>query len=125
MGFQERCRAFLAQNELGHPPQIHALDLVSEVGEVAKALLEGSDYGASPLQPTSALEDELGDALFSLAALAESLDVDLGTALDKALKKYETRLAERSSAGSQDKSATATDLDTDHEHKEHTNADEG
>ncbi len=125
MSFQRRCRAFLARHGLSHAPQIHALDLVSEVGEVAKALLEGSEYGDLALQPTPALEEELGDAFFSLVALAESLDVDLETALNKALNKYETRIAERGSAGSRDKPAITTYLEVDHAHKEHTNADEG
>jgi NTP pyrophosphatase (non-canonical NTP hydrolase) len=125
MRFQERCSAFLARHELGHSPQIHALDLVSEVGEVAKALLEGSAYGDLALQPTPALEEEMGDAFFSLVALAESLNVDLETALDKAMNKYETRIAERGNAGSRDKPAITTHLEKDRERKEHTNADEG
>ena len=81
MRCQRRCRAFLAQHGLRHAPEIHALDLVSEVGEVAKALLESSNYGESPSQPMVNLEEELGDAFFSLIALAESLDVDLEAAL--------------------------------------------
>ncbi|NIV29861.1 MAG: nucleotide pyrophosphohydrolase [Anaerolineae bacterium] len=125
MGFQRRCSAFLTRHGLGHAPQIHALDLVSEVGEVAKALLEGCEYGEQALQPTAALEEELGDAFFSLVALAESLDVDLETALDKALSKYETRIAERGNAGSRDIPATTTYLEAEHGHKEHTNTDEG
>ena len=125
MGFQQRCRAFLTQHGLGHAPQIHTLDLVSEVGEVAKALLESSDYGRAPSQTTAGLEEELGDAFFSLIALAESLDLDLEAALQRALTKYETRLAERDSAGS--RYATPTPIHGE-EHltlEEHTNADEG
>ena len=125
MSFQQHCRAFLTQHGLVHAPQIHTLDLVSEVGEVAKALLESNNYGKSPSEPTVELEEELGDAFFSLIALAESLDVDLETALDKALSKYETRLAARGSAGSRDEPATTTYVDANHIHKEHTNADEG
>ena len=125
MRFQERCRVFLAWHGLGHNPQIHALDLVSEVGEVAKALLKGCEYGEVALQPTPALEEELGDAFFSLIALAESLDVDLETALDKALSKYETRITERGNAGSRDKPAITSHPGRDRERKEHSNADEG
>jgi NTP pyrophosphatase (non-canonical NTP hydrolase) len=125
MGFQRRCRAFLTQYGLGHAPQIHTLDLLSEVGEVAKALLESNDYGRSPLQPTAELEEELGDAFFSLIALAESLELDLEAALEKALTKYQTRLAERGSAGSQDAPATPIHRQDDLTIEEHTNADEG
>ena len=125
MESQRRCRAFLTEHSLVHAPQIHTLDLVSEVGEVAKALLEGSDYGGSPSQPTAELEEELGDAFFSLIALAESLDLDLEAALEKALTKYETRLAKQGSAGSRDALATSTQREANLTIEEHTNTDEG
>ena len=38
MTFQTRSRVFLARHGLSHTPQIHTLDLVSEVGEIAKAI---------------------------------------------------------------------------------------
>ncbi len=44
MPFQQQVHAFLARHDLGHRPETHALDLVSEVGEVVKALLESGDY---------------------------------------------------------------------------------
>ena len=125
MGFQRRCGAFLTQHGLGHAPQIHTLDLVSEVGEVAKALLESNNYGGSPSQPTAELEEELGDAFFSLIALAESLGLDLEAALEKALTKYETRLAERGSLGSRYATATPIHEEDNLTLEEHTNADEG
>jgi NTP pyrophosphatase (non-canonical NTP hydrolase) len=100
MAFQTRTRDFLEHHGLGHTPQTHALDLVSEVGEVAKALLEASDYGQSSLTPGSALTEELGDAFYSLIALAASLDVDLEAALEGVLEKYEARLAAQEHAGS-------------------------
>ena len=100
MTFQARTHDFLARHGLGHTPQTHALDLVSEVGEVVKALLEASDYGRSPLDPNPALTEELGDAFYSLIALAESLDVDLETALEGTLEKYRARLATQGHAGS-------------------------
>ena len=103
MRFQTRSRLFLARHGLSHPPQIHTLDLISEIGEIAKALLEASEYGESPPRRTLALEEELGDAFFSLIALAESLDVDLETALEKAVVKYEARLAEKGHSGSREK----------------------
>ena len=125
MESQRRCRAFLRQHGLAHSPQIHTLDLVSEVGEVAKALLESNDYGGSASQPIAGLEEELGDAFFSLIALAESLELDLEAALDKALTKYETRLAERGSAGSRDAPASSFHRKSNLTIEEHTNADEG
>ena len=44
--------------------------------------------------------DEIGDALFSLLLVAESLEVDAGDALDEALEKYRTRMSETGSASS-------------------------
>jgi NTP pyrophosphatase (non-canonical NTP hydrolase) len=106
MTFQTRTRDFLERHGLGHTPQIHALDLVSEVGEVAKALLEASDYGRSSLKPGSALTEELGDAFYSLIGLAESLDIDLDAALEGVLEKYQARLAAQGHAGSVDPRGT-------------------
>ena len=100
MTFQQRTRDFMVRHGLGHTPQIHALDLFSEVGEVAKSLLQASDYGRSPLKASPALSEELGDAFYSLVALAESLNIDLETALDSALVKYRARLATQGHAGS-------------------------
>jgi NTP pyrophosphatase (non-canonical NTP hydrolase) len=73
---------------------------MSEVGEVAKALLQTSNYGRSPLGSSPALSDELGDAFYSLITLAESLNIDLEAALDGALAKYEARLALQGHPGS-------------------------
>ena len=100
MDVQHQVRAFLKQHQLAHAPETHALDLVSEVGEVAKALLEASEYGATGPVYGPALPEELGDAFFALLALAESLDVDLEAALSTAMAKYEDRLASKGHCGS-------------------------
>jgi NTP pyrophosphatase (non-canonical NTP hydrolase) len=90
---QRRVAAFVESNDLEAPPEFRLLDLVSELDEVAKDAAESTDYGTEP--DSLAVEaDELGDALFSLLALAESLDVDAGAALDEALAKYAQRLAD-------------------------------
>ncbi|MGA9400547.1 MAG: MazG nucleotide pyrophosphohydrolase domain-containing protein [Haladaptatus sp.] len=52
--------------------------------------------------------DEIGDALFSLLAMANALDVDAGDALDEALEKYRDRIHESGSASSK----AETDFDT-------------
>ena len=123
MTFQRRSRVFLTRHGLSHTPQIHTLDLVSEVGEIAKALLECSEYGESQSLLTLALEEELGDAFFSLIGLAESLNVDLETALEQALTKYETRLADKGHCGSRDEPSTTSDLKANHTDKEQIDAD--
>ena len=99
--WQRQVADFAQQHRLLHDPATHALDLVSEVGEVAKEILKATDYGQRPLQTNASLLDEMGDALYSLLALAESCGVDAEAALGSALGKYERRLSERETAGSQ------------------------
>lgn len=84
---------FLARHDLSTHPTYHALDLAAETGEIAAALNETTDYGATP-DAAAVPRDELGDALFALLALCESLDVDARTALAESLDKYEARIAE-------------------------------
>ncbi len=96
--WQQRVATFMRRHRWQHDPVHHALDLVSEVGEVAKEVLLASDYGQQELQFGPAVADELGDALYSLLALAESCDVDAGQALEVALRKYERRFDQRGGA---------------------------
>lgn len=99
--WQRRVADFARCHDLRHDPAIHTLDLVSEVGEVAKEVLLSTDYGRRALQFRPRLVDELGDALYSLLMLAEACGVDAGGALDATLEKYERRLTERGIAGSE------------------------
>ncbi|WP_255171786.1 MazG-like family protein [Natrononativus amylolyticus] len=99
MDEQDRVAAFVDRHGIDEPPAYRALDLASEVGEVAKEVTESSDYGASP-DDVEIAGDELGDALFALLALCESVDVDAGAALEAALAKYEARLEETGSPAS-------------------------
>ena len=78
--WQGRAVAFAEGYDLLHAPETHALDLVSEVGEVAKELLLATDYGKRPFQPSLSrphLTDEMGDVLYSLCLLATAVNVDL------------------------------------------------
>jgi len=98
--WQQRVAAFVRRHHLLHDPATHALDLVSEVGEVAKEILLATDYGQRAPSFRPELAGELGDALYSLLALAEACGVDADVALGAALEKYERRLTERGGAGS-------------------------
>ncbi|HIE39196.1 MAG TPA: nucleotide pyrophosphohydrolase [Anaerolineales bacterium] len=102
MNWQRRVAAFARSHGLLHDPATHALDLASEVGEVAKGVLEATDYGRRPFRPEPGLAAEMGDALYSLLTLAEACGVDADQALEAALAKYEHRLAQRGDAGSGD-----------------------
>jgi NTP pyrophosphatase (non-canonical NTP hydrolase) len=110
MDLQRHVQGFLAQHGLRHTPQVHALDLVSEVGELAKALLVNSDHGRSPLMPDAALQEELGDAFFSLIALSEGLSIDLTQALGAAMRKYEAQLASQGHSGSDPQNTPTSEL---------------
>lgn len=76
------------------------IDLSSEVGELAKEVLIGNDYGQKSFAKTADWEMELGDCLFSLCSLANLTDCDLEQALAKVLHKYTDRLVKKGHAGS-------------------------
>lgn len=88
---QQRVAEFVDRHDLDAPPAFRLLDLVSELGEVAKDANESTGYGATP-DAVEVSTDELGDVLFALLALCEQCEVDAGDALDVALAKYEDRL---------------------------------
>lgn len=97
---QDKVRDFCKDYNLESPPEHRVLDLLSELGEVAKEVLKMSDYGRKPIEFGKEIESELGDTLFSLITLANQFDVDLEDALEIALAKYQKRL-QKGSAGSE------------------------
>lgn len=96
---QRRVANFVETHDIDAPPEFRLLDLVSELGELAKDANVSTDYGDDP-DALELSEDELGDAFFALLALAESVDADADEALETALSKYEDRLSETGEAGS-------------------------
>ncbi len=97
---QQTVVRFISAHDLTASPQARLLDLVSEVGELAKELLRGSDYGRAPLTLPATWAEELGDVYFALLCLAESTGVDLEAALEGVLVKYAARLEQTGQAGS-------------------------
>ena len=97
---QEAVARFVERHKLQISVQARTLDLVSEVGELAKEVLKGTDYGRKPFRPTDEWVTELGDAFFSLICVANSTGVDLETALERVLYKYERRVALQGDLGS-------------------------
>lgn len=79
---------------------VRALYLVSEVGELAKEIIKASAYGQSSFSPTEHFKEELGDALFDLALLAEIAGVNLQECLDLSLAKLRDRLEKQGHIGS-------------------------
>jgi len=99
MDEQRRVAAFVAEHDLQGEPTFRILDLAAEVGEIAADATESTDWGMKQSELDVAT-DEIGDALFSLLAVAESLDVDAGDALEESLTKYEERIEGTGSASS-------------------------
>lgn len=99
MDDQRRVAAFVEEHDLTAPPAYRLLDLHAEVGELAKDATESTGYGESP-EDFAIESDEIGDALFALLALADSLDVDAGEALGEALEKYRRRMGRSGDPGS-------------------------
>ncbi|WP_436346134.1 MazG nucleotide pyrophosphohydrolase domain-containing protein [Natronorubrum sp. FCH18a] len=96
---QQAVAAFVDEYDLEAPPEFRLLDLVSEVGELGKDANTSTGYGAVP-EDLELATDEIGDVLFALLALADSLEVDAGDALEEAMEKYERRLGDRETPGS-------------------------
>ncbi|SDR44040.1 MazG nucleotide pyrophosphohydrolase domain-containing protein [Natronobacterium texcoconense] len=88
---QRQVAEFVDEYDLETPPAFRLLDLVSEVGELAKDANVSTGYGDDPADLEIA-PDEVGDALFALLAVADSLEIDAEDALEEALEKYEKRL---------------------------------
>ena len=98
--FQQRVGDFVDAHDLRTGAEARLLDLLAELGELAKEALKTTGYGRRPFVPDERWDDELGDVFFSLVCLANSTAVDLDQALDRALAKYRQRLGERGDAGS-------------------------
>jgi NTP pyrophosphatase (non-canonical NTP hydrolase) len=98
--FQKSVAKFVKKHGLESSVETRLIDLFSEIGELSKEALKGSDYGETTFTQTEAWEEELADAFFSLVCLANSTGVNLEKALEDVLAKYETRLKEKGDAGS-------------------------
>lgn len=61
------------------------------MGELAKEVLKGTNYGKSVFAEDDKWSLELGDVLFSLICLANTTGVDLREGLNMVLDKYEKR----------------------------------
>lgn len=99
--WQHQAQQLAEQFNLLHSPETHALDLMSELGEVAKELLLATNYGENSAEFSPNLSAELGDLLYSVCMLAVSAEIDLDDAFTKTLEKYRTRFAEKGHTGSQ------------------------
>jgi len=97
---QKQVAEFVARHHLEAEVAHRLLDVVSELGEVAKEALKGSRYGRRRFARTKQWEAELGDVLFSLICVANTTHTDLEVAVRRALRKYARRAAGRGGIGS-------------------------
>jgi|SRR5579859_6637309 len=70
--------------------------LTEEVGELAREI--NAQYGEKPKKASEGqgnIAHEMGDILFILASLANSIDVDLDSAFEEVMAKYKRRDAQR------------------------------
>ncbi len=98
--FQQKIREFMEKNNMKSPAEYRMLDLVAEIGEVAKELCKMSCYGAKAPEFREEIIPELGDAFYSLIAVANHYNVDLLKALDIVLEKYRKRIEKAGHPGS-------------------------
>lgn len=101
---QKTVRDFLTKYRLWSDEETRYIDLVSEVGELGKAILVSTNYGKKNIARNDLKDDliidEVGDCIFSLLALCNELDIDAGEALDISLSKYESRFTQKGDIGS-------------------------
>lgn len=78
--------------------------LTEEVGELAREV--NHTYGEKPKKSTEevkSMEEEIGDILFVLACLTNSLDMDLSNAFHRSITKINTRDKNRWTRKDEDK----------------------
>lgn len=93
MKIHEKVSEFNAEYGVKHNPIMQVLDIVSELGELSKEFLRGTDYELGDVETTKEIEIEIGDIFYSLISLANELDLDLEDCLSLVLEKYSRRFA--------------------------------
>lgn len=97
---QRKVADFAREHGLTLSAQGRFIDLASEVGELGKELLKATRYETQPFSGCDAIEEEMGDCLFSALCLCNSLGIDARQALERALRKYEERFEQKREIGS-------------------------
>lgn len=99
---QHNVKTFCQEYDIEIPLEYSVLDLMSELGEIAKEILKSSNYGKKPVKHKEELKGELGDVFYSLITIANTVNVDLEDALQQSLEKYKRRLKKGSPGSEQD-----------------------
>ena len=95
--YQKEVDDWISQYKLGYFKPLEILArLTEEVGEVAREL--NHMFGPKKKKPTEEIADlemELGDVIYTVICLANSLDIDLDRAFEKVMNKINTRDKDR------------------------------
>ncbi|WP_223593459.1 nucleotide pyrophosphohydrolase [Neobacillus bataviensis] len=90
---QQEVDTYIGQFKEGYfSPLAMLARLTEELGELAREI--NHTFGEKPKKTTEAekaIEEELGDLLFVIICLANSLNIDLETAHDYVMNKFNTR----------------------------------
>ena len=97
---EEKVKEFCEVHKLECPLEFRFLDLVSELGELAKEIIKSTNYGKEVFKFREEIKSELGDLFFSLVVIANQLNINLEEALNLVLEKYERRIREKGTASS-------------------------
>jgi NTP pyrophosphatase (non-canonical NTP hydrolase) len=94
---QQRVDEWMSQFEAGYwPPLANLARLSEEVGELAREI--NHRYGPKTKKASEkdgAIADELGDILFTVVTLANSMDIDLDDVAEAVLRKVTERDTDR------------------------------
>jgi len=94
---QAQVDAYISQFKEGYfPPLVNLARLTEEVGELAREL--NHRYGPKTKKPDEPDQDvalELADIVFVCVVLANQMGLDLQDAIERTLRKYEVRDADR------------------------------
>lgn len=93
-GKQKEVGKFIEKNDMMAERPYRIMDLVSEIGELVKDATKSTDYGLNE-EEIKVKEDEVGDVIFSLLQVCNSLDIDVEEALEKSMDKYQERIVEK------------------------------
>lgn len=90
---QAEVHTYISQFKEGYfSPLAMTARMTEELGELAREV--NHFYGEKPKKATEeerTIEEELGDLLFVLICFANSLNIDLETAHDRIMEKFQTR----------------------------------
>ena len=84
---------FIARHNLETAPEWSLLDIQAQLGELTRALLKQTNFGreTAPLESPIAHE-KIGDLMFAIAYFALLHNVDLETAMNDSIKRFEKKL---------------------------------